>query len=54
MKSKKELDTELCDYCPFTKEGPTNTGPWNLCEGRACDEAYENYKEEYERSEEDE
>jgi len=48
-KSFEEMDIELCDYCEFTRDGqPVNTGPWNLCEGRRCPQAYERYLEEYE------
>ena len=45
MKTMQELGEELCLYCPCTEFGLTkvSTGPWNLCEGRSCDEAYENY-----------
>ncbi|SNS20983.1 hypothetical protein SAMN05446037_100635 [Anaerovirgula multivorans] len=43
----KDLAEEeiICEYCICTDYGRArvNTGPWNLCEGRACDEAYENY-----------
>lgn len=45
---KEELGEELCRYCPYTDYGwaKVNTGPWNLCEGRCCEEAYENYLKE--------
>lgn len=48
--SQEELGEELCEYCPYTDYGsiPVGTGPWNLCEGVCCDEAYENYLEEFE------
>ena len=51
IKSKEELDEELCSYCPYTEYGQAevNTGPYNLCEGGRCDDAYENYKESWER-----
>lgn len=51
IKSKEELEEELCSYCPYTEYGQTeaNTGPHNLCEGCMCDDAYENYKESWER-----
>ena len=56
IKSKEELDEELCSYCPYTEYGQTeaNTGPYNLCEGCMCDDAYENYKESWERDNGDE
>lgn len=45
--TKEELEDELCKYCPCTDYGDTkiNTGPHNLCEGIACDQAYKNYLE---------
>ncbi|QUH21450.1 hypothetical protein [Alkaliphilus sp. B6464] len=54
MKSREELEEELCDYCPWTEFGTqkVNTGPWNLCEGTRCDQAYENYLEEVEDEDE--
>ena len=53
MKAMKELDEELCLYCPCTEFGLTkaNTAPWNLCEGRSCEEAYENYCESEDKDE---
>lgn len=38
-------DEKLCDFCDATEFGKTviNTGPWNICEGRFCDSATENY-----------
>lgn len=47
MKTMNELVDELCDYCHLTDYGlnKVNTGPHNLCEGRSCSEAYDNYKE---------
>lgn len=45
----EELDTDLCEYCPRTDFGDVkvNTGPWNLCEGCACDIAYDYYLDNY-------
>lgn len=56
IKTKEELEEELCSYCPYTEYGQTevNTGPHNLCEGCRCDDAYENYKESWERDNGDE
>lgn len=49
-KSKEELEDQLCKYCPCTEYGITkiNDGPYNLCEGISCDEAYQNYLDECE------
>jgi hypothetical protein len=35
----------ICEYCPYTDYGavPVGTGPHNLCEGRFCEEALEEY-----------
>ena len=43
--TKEELGEELCNHCSFTEYGiiSINTNPNNLCEGRNCDEAYEEY-----------
>ena len=56
IKLQEELDEELCSYCPYTEYGQTevNTGPHNMCEGCRCDDAYENYKESWERDNDDE
>ncbi|MGX8833983.1 hypothetical protein ACWG0P_07195 [Amedibacillus sp. YH-ame6] len=53
-KTIEELDGELCKYCPCTDYGfeKINTGPWNLCEGCACDKAYEKYLEDNQDEEE--
>jgi len=54
----KELGTELCSYCslPEQAKGVHNygKGPVMCFDSGLCDEAYENYKEEYEGCEEDE
>lgn len=44
---RNDYPSELCNYCPFTDYGlyPLGTGPWNLCEGRFCEEVYEEYIE---------
>lgn len=46
--TKEELAEDLCRYCPCTEFGfqRINTGPWNMCEGGYCDDAYANYLEE--------
>lgn len=46
--SIEELGDELCKHCPCTDYGreQVNTAPYNLCEGRRCEEAYENYLDE--------
>jgi len=56
IKSKEDLEEELCSYCPCTEYGQAkvNTGPHNMCEGFRCDDAYENYKESWERDNGDE
>ena len=53
MKDKKtaiqELGDMLCTYCPWMKNG--NFHPVSAhgnCEGRFCEEAYDNYLEESE------
>lgn len=40
--------SEICEYCPCTDFGSAavNTGPWNLCEGARCIEAYDAWKED--------
>lgn len=52
-KPMNELDDELCNYCPLASVGPVNTSWHNLCEGISCNEAYENYLEEFELLEEE-
>ena len=46
-KTIEELAEDLCDYCEWTEYGHTkvNTGPWNLCEGARCEQAYQHYLE---------
>ena len=48
---ENKFKEELCSYCPCTEYGQAkvNTGPHNMCEGFRCDDAYENYKESWER-----
>ena len=48
MKLKKDMDEDLCVYCPLTEFGyiKLNTSHFNLCFGSRCDEAYENYIED--------
>lgn len=45
-----EYSSNLCNYCPCTEYGTQsiNSGPWNLCEGCSCAEAFEQYREENE------
>lgn len=54
-KTIEELEDELCIHCPLTDGGTAsvNTNPMNLCEGRACDEAYSAYLELCEEEEEE-
>ena len=56
IKSKEELEEDLCKYCPCTEYGDVeaNTNQHNLCYGDRCDDAYENYKESWERDNGDE
>ena len=37
----------ICSYCECTGHGrySVNTGPHNICEGRGCEDALENYNE---------
>ena len=41
--------SEICEYCVCTDFGcaPVGTGPWNICEGCGCVEAYEDWKEDH-------
>jgi len=50
METMESLDDTLCDYCPKTEYGTcsVNTNQYNLCEGYHCDDAYENYKDDFE------
>lgn len=43
-----DYPSEICLYCGYTDYGfaPINTGPWNLCEGRWCEEAYIKWQED--------
>ena len=47
ISEKDELGDDLCKYCPLEKhlQGSYSTpgGMSAGCEGRSCDEAYENY-----------
>ena len=54
IKTKEELEEELCEYCPCTDYGNVkiNTNQHNLCHGDRCDDAYENYKESWGRDNE--
>ena len=40
--------SEICSYCACTDYGfaPAGTGPWNLCEGVGCPDAYTRWKEQ--------
>ena len=44
----KELGEQLCEYCEWYNEGSINTNQYNMCEGRNCENAYENYLESIE------
>lgn len=48
VKSKDDLDEELCLYCECTDYGDReiNTNPHNMCGGVLCDIAYDNYLDE--------
>jgi hypothetical protein len=50
LKTSEELGEDLCVHCPLTEFGliKVNTGPYDLCEGRCCEEAYANYIEQCE------
>jgi len=57
MKSMEELEEELCEHCPLPSElrgVHCYGGEPIMCEGSHCDEAYENYKEDYDESEDNE
>lgn len=43
-----EYASLLCSHCPCTEYGlqSTNSGPWNLCEGRSCEEALIQFRED--------
>jgi len=45
VKSKEDLDEDLCNYCTH-KENRHLTNFSSGCEGLYCDDAYENYLEE--------
>jgi hypothetical protein len=50
LKTKEELAEELCDFCPLEPEdrGVHNyDGTVVMCEGSRCEEAYEEYTEDY-------
>ena len=53
LKTQEELGEELCKYCSYTEYSTkkVNTGPWNLCEGSRCKEAYDRYCEDQEGEE---
>lgn len=42
-----EYESVICSHCVCTDFGTAqvNTGPWNLCEGRGCEEALDAYNE---------
>ena len=48
-KPMSDLGTDLCEHCPRTDYGleKVNTAPHNLCEGVSCNEAYDNYLEQF-------
>ena len=39
METHQERMCELCEDCIYGQK--MNTGPYNLCEGSSCDEAFE-------------
>lgn len=43
---KKYIPDNLCDFCPIDESRRHNTQHSSGCEGRACDDAYDNYIEE--------
>jgi hypothetical protein len=45
----EELGDELCEHCP--KKSDVNTNQYNLCEGRWCGDAYQNYLDNFEGGE---
>jgi hypothetical protein len=49
IKTREELDEGLCEFCPYTNYGEykANTSPYTLCEGAYCEDAYENYLDNY-------
>lgn len=49
-KSIEQLGDELCNHCRCTEFGQTDPISWLKCEGMFCDEAYENYLETEESS----
>lgn len=49
MRTKEELDEELCNYCPLPDEAKGTHGTpngYSSCEGCKCEEAYSAYQEE--------
>jgi hypothetical protein len=46
--SKYEYPSILCEYCICTDYGhfPVGTNQYNMCEGRNCDSALDNYLED--------
>lgn len=52
--SKEELEDELCKYCTLTDYGlkEVNTHPLNLCLFGWCNDAYEEYLEQFKYEEE--
>lgn len=50
-KSTEELSDKLCDYCPIPDQSKgvhCYDRHISMCEGKCCNEAYENYLEESE------
>jgi len=47
--TQSELEEDLCDYCECTEFGETkiNTAPYDMCFGGYCDQAYENYLDDF-------
>lgn len=45
IKTFEQMEDDLCNYCECTEFGSckVNTSPYNLCEGRYCEKAYNYY-----------
>lgn len=46
--SDNNYSSVICEYCRWTDLGyaKVNTGPWNMCEGQGCQDAYEAWQED--------
>lgn len=47
MSIQYRYESSICKYCALTDYGcaPVNTGPHNLCEGRGCEQALNDYND---------